>query len=95
MKPKTAWGKVADWYNDLLEKEAGSYQKTLILPNLLRLLAIKKNETILDLGCGQGFFSREFAKANAKVIGVDIAPELIAIAKKNSAKNTQTNSSFQ
>ena len=87
MKPKTSWGKVADWYNDLLEKEAGSYQKTLILPNLLRLLAIKKNETILDLGCGQGFFSREFAKAGAKIIGVDLSPELIAIAQKNSLKN--------
>ena len=83
----TSWGKVADWYNDFLEKEAGSYQKTLILPNLIRLLAIKKNEAILDLGCGQGFFSREFAKADAKVIGVDIAPELIAIAKKNPLKN--------
>ena len=87
MKPKTSWGKVADWYNNLLEKEVGSYQKTLILPNLLRLLAIKKNETILDLGCGQGFFSREFAKAGAKIIGVDLSPELIAIAQKNSLKN--------
>lgn len=79
-KEKTSWGKVAGWYSDLLEKEEGTYQKDLILPNLLRLMDIKKNETILDLACGQGFFSREFLKAGAKVIGVDVARELIHIA---------------
>jgi len=79
----TSWGKVAGWYNDLLEKEDGTYQKNLILPNLLRLLQIKRGELILDLACGQGFFAREFAKIGAKVIGVDISPELINIAKQD------------
>ena len=68
-KPKkTSWGKVAEWYSDILEKEEGTYQKDLILPNLLRLTDIKKNETVLDLACGQGFFSREFIKLGAKVV---------------------------
>jgi ubiquinone/menaquinone biosynthesis C-methylase UbiE len=79
---KTSWGKVANWYNNLLEKEEGTYQKQLILPNLLRLLQIKKGETVLDLACGQGFFAREFSKAGAKVTGVDISKELIELAKK-------------
>lgn len=79
----TSWGKVANWYDDLLKKEEGTYQKTLILPNLLRLLQIKREELILDLACGQGFFSREFAKIGAKVIGVDISSELIDIAKQD------------
>ena len=74
MKQNTSWGE---------EYVFGEYQKELILPNLLRLLDIKKDEVILDLACGQGFFSREFAKAGAKVIGVDISKELIEIAKKN------------
>lgn len=78
---KTSWGKVANWYDSLLEKD-GTYQKTLILPNLLRLLQIKKGEVVLDLGCGQGFFSREFSKLRAKVLGVDISEELISLAKK-------------
>jgi len=66
-----------------LEKEKDTYQKTLILPNLLRLLEIKKGETILDLACGQGFFARAFANAGAKVIGVDVSRELIDLAKKH------------
>ncbi len=82
MGKSTSWGKVANWYNDLLEKDQNSYQRRLILPNLIRLVEAKRGEIILDLACGQGFFAREFAKSGAKVIGVDIAPELINIAKQ-------------
>lgn len=85
---KTSWGKVAKWYHELLEGE-GTYQKDLILPNLLRLLDIKKREKILDLACGQGFFAREFYKQGAEVVGVDISKELIYIARKNSPKEIE------
>jgi len=78
----TSWHGVAKWYDDLLSGE-GTYQKDLILPNLVRLMAIKKGDVILDLACGQGFFAREFARAGAQVTGVDAAPGLLAIARKN------------
>jgi len=84
---KTSWGKVAGWYSDLLEKEEGTYQKDLILPNLIRLMDVKKGEMVLDLACGQGFFSRELFKLGAKVIGVDISKELIALADKIGKEN--------
>ncbi len=79
----TSWGKVADWYHDTVEG-TGSYQKDLILPNLLRLMDVKKGETVLDLACGEGFFSRRLTKIGARVIASDIAPELIVLAKKHS-----------
>ena len=81
MKKSTSWGEVADWYSDYLAKE-DSYQAQVILPNLLRMLALQKSDTVLDLACGEGFFAREFAKSGAKVLGADISPELIAKAKK-------------
>ena len=83
-QPGTGWGKVAGWYDEVL-KEEGSYQRDLILPNLLRLMDIKRGETVLDLACGQGFFAERFSRLGAKVIGTDIARELIEIAKKNPA----------
>lgn len=83
MNTSTSWGRVANWYDNLLEKEKDTYQKSLVLPNLLRLLAIKNGETILDLACGQGFFTREFSRLGAKVIGVDVSNELIDLAKKH------------
>lgn len=78
----TSWGSVAEWYDELLEEDASTYQKELILPNLMRLCDIKKGETVLDLACGQGFFARALASAGAKVIAADIAGELIALAKE-------------
>ncbi len=85
-KKDTSWGNVADWYDDLIEKKDGTYQKDIILPNLLRILNPQKTDTILDIACGQGFFSRAIANTGAKVIASDIAKELIGIAKLHSSK---------
>ena len=85
----TSWGKVADWYDEMLDEKDNTYQKNVILPNILRLMDIKKGEIILDLACGSGFFSREFFKKGAKVVGVDISAELIDIAKKKSPKEIE------
>jgi ubiquinone/menaquinone biosynthesis C-methylase UbiE len=82
----TSWGGVASWYDEHLDS-AGTYHKELVLPNVLRLLSLKKGDVVLDLACGQGFFSREFYKAGATVHASDIAKELIEIAKHNSPKN--------
>jgi len=83
--PSTSWSPVAKWYDETVELE-GSYQRELILPNLLRLMEIKNDERILDLACGQGFFSRAFAGAGAEVIGADISKDLIKIAAEKSEK---------
>jgi ubiquinone/menaquinone biosynthesis C-methylase UbiE len=86
---QTSWEPVASWYDELLSGD-DTYQSKVILPNLLRLVAAqeKKNgqpKKIIDIACGQGFFSHAFAAADAEVLGLDISPELIAFAQKNSA----------
>lgn len=88
MHKSTSWGNVANWYNNLIEKDDNSYQKKLILPNLIRLVEAKRGEVILDLACGQGFFAREFSKVGAKVIGVDASQELIDFARKHRSNLT-------
>jgi SAM-dependent methyltransferase len=74
-------------YNTLAEK----YQQTLvkpdkrfsILPTILMIAGDVTDKTVLDLGCGSGFFSGEFANRGAKkVIGMDNSVEQIRIAKK-------------
>lgn len=78
----TSWGNVSGWYSDYLEKDTNTYQQQVILPNLLRVLAITPSTMIIDIACGQGFFSRAMHEAGADVTGADISPELIAEAKK-------------
>ncbi len=87
--PKTSsWGGVATWYDTHLEESKDTYQEAVIAPNLTRVLEIKKGMKILDLACGQGYFSRIFFGRGAEVVGADISPELISAAQKRSPKIT-------
>ncbi len=89
-QPKTtSWGKVANWYNNLVNTGPGTYQYDVILPHLLRLIEPKKGERIADIACGSGFFSHAFAEKGAAVHGVDISPELIAFAKKQAGSKAE------
>ncbi len=81
-KKNTSWEAVADWYDALLTSE-NTYQTRVILPNLLRLMHIKKGDAIVDIACGQGFFSAAFAASGARVTGVDISPSLLEKAKSS------------
>lgn len=85
-KPQTAsasWGGVANWYTEHLESP-DTYHDKVLLPHLLRLVEPKSGEHILDLACGDGYFTRAFAAKGATLVGVDVGAELIAIAKKRS-----------
>lgn len=77
---KTSWGKVSDWYDDYLQDE-DTYQKQVILPNLMRVLDPKPNETVLDIACGQGYFSEAIADRGTRVVAFDTASGLIQKAR--------------
>lgn len=84
MKNKdTSWNNVASWYDELLKNDE-SYQAKVILPNLLRVLDLKKGEQVYDLACGQGYFANVFAHVGANVVASDLSKNLIETAKKNS-----------
>jgi len=54
--------------------------------------ALKPGETVVDLGCGGGFDAFIAARKvgpQGRVIGVDMTPEMIAKARKNSAEYTR------
>jgi ubiquinone/menaquinone biosynthesis C-methylase UbiE len=90
IQKKTDWDNVALWYTEYLKKDA-TYQSAVIAPNLLRMLAIKKGMQVLDVACGEGYFSRLVVKAGATVVGIDQSAELIKMARANaSEKETYT-----
>ena len=46
--------------------------------------------TVLELGCGTGYFTRELARSGAGIVAIDVSPELLEIAKANcSAPNVR------
>lgn len=50
---------------------------------------IREGDTVIDLGCGPGFFAVRFAAMvgeRGRVIAVDLQPEMLALAQKKAAK---------
>ena len=55
----------------------GDFEKRHLLnPTVLRMLGDVSGQTIVDAGCGQGYFSRMLATRGARVIGLEPAPSL-------------------
>ena len=55
-------------------------------PVLWRLLGDVRGRSVLDAGCGTGYLSVKLAQAGADVVGVDLSPEMVAIAAGNAAR---------
>jgi|GEM_PF-247012 len=49
---------------------------------VIELLAPKRGETILDLGCGTGDLAHEISRSGASVIGIDLSAGMIGAARK-------------
>ncbi len=82
-KKETSWGGVANWYEAHLKGD-DTYHAKVIAPNLMRILNPKQGKKVLDIGCGEGYFTRLIDASGAYVEGADIAKELIAKAKATS-----------
>jgi SAM-dependent methyltransferase len=48
---------------------------------VLKLLAPRAGERILDLGCGDGVLTKEIVASGAAVVAVDAAPDMVAAAR--------------
>jgi len=66
--------------------------------NPIAIAELKEGEVVLDLGCGGGFdcfLARRRVGANGYVIGVDMTPDMIQLARKNAKASGYTNIDFR
>lgn len=65
------------WYRTARGRWIGEVEYRL----LRRQLALRPGETILDAGCGTGYFSRRLAQDGHSVIGVDLDPAAVTYVR--------------
>lgn len=85
------WNEFAPKYhNDWASKDVGPFKST---SKVVKISKIKTGDVVLDLACGTGVVTKKISSkigTNGKVIGVDISPGPIKIAKKwNVRKNVK------
>ncbi|MCU7940820.1 MAG: class I SAM-dependent methyltransferase [gamma proteobacterium symbiont of Bathyaustriella thionipta] len=67
-------------YNDWYYSKQGAWLGQLEYSILSQLMQANNNATLLDIGCGTGYFSRQFSYDGLSVTGVDPASSMIEFA---------------
>lgn len=84
-----------DWDGEDYEKYSQAQQKWA--RELMENLSFRGDETVLDLGCGDGKVSAEIARLlpRGRLLGIDSAPSMIALARKRFPLTGHPNLSFE
>jgi ubiquinone/menaquinone biosynthesis C-methylase UbiE len=61
---------------------------------LIEKLGITSIDTVMDFGCGPGFFTIELAKSAKSVVAVDVSPEMLKKAQNKTKKSRVENVRF-
>jgi ubiquinone/menaquinone biosynthesis C-methylase UbiE len=78
-----SWEGIADdWVS---HADTNDYRNFFLIPRMLRMVGEVRDLSILDLGCGEGGYSRELVRRGASVMGIDGSERLIEIARGRAA----------
>ena len=75
------WERIASWWDQHLG-EGNDFQQTLIMPATDRLLDPRPGQTILDVACGNGNYSRVLGRRGVRVVACDFAEAFLECARK-------------
>ncbi len=79
---RTGWDRMAAWRDHRLGERGDRTHRGVIDPSLLRLVGPVRGLRVLEIGCGNGYLSRTFARAGAtRVVGVDLSGPTLAFAR--------------
>lgn len=89
------WDLRAEEFNETVTKQDKQNGKNELMEFLYSKDIFQKGYDVLDIGCGTGKYSLEFAKSANSVVGVDISPQMLKYAEENVQKNNLSNVTFK
>jgi len=76
--------KVSRWTGEGLDED--THRHFCDFANMAYMLALPAGSRILDVGCGSGWLCEYFSRLGYRMTGIDLSPELIAIARDRLSK---------
>ncbi|MEO1374360.1 MAG: methyltransferase domain-containing protein [Cyanobacteria bacterium J06635_10] len=86
---REAWNTNAKVWDEKMGDEGNDFHCYLVRPAIEKLLQLKPEQRILDIGCGNGLTTRRLASLGAKILGIDFASEMINHARKRTSYNRE------
>ena len=80
------WNNLADYWVQQVRYEEQLWRDSLNAPAFKKMVGDVQGLRLLDMGCGEGYFSRFYAKAGADVTGIDFSDNQIAAAQEEESR---------
>ncbi len=80
---RRAWDRAIDAWEDFQETGKDFARDRVHGPALLRMIGPVRGRRVLDVGCGQGRFTRQLARRGARVVGIDWSTRMIELARRH------------
>ena len=81
------WTKVAVFWDELMAEDGNWFHRSLIGPAQERLLDLRTGESVLEIACGNGQFTRRMTQLGAKVLATDLSKDMINTAESRSRED--------
>lgn len=79
-----SWNNLGEEWFELAQQ--GETRMHFIMPYMLKFMGNVEGVKILDLGCGEGGYSRELAKRNAEVVAIDCSEKAVRYSMESAKK---------
>ena len=76
--------KISRWAGEGLDED--TQRQFCDFANVAYMLALPAGSRILDVGCGSGWFCEYLSRLGYRMTGIDVSPEMIAIARERLSK---------
>ncbi len=87
---RAIWDAKAAFWDERMG-DGSDFYRTAVGPAAESLLRLEPGERVLDIGCGNGVFSRRLAELDANVTATDFSPVFLDLARKRSEGTVNAN----
>lgn len=78
---RDTWTENARFWDELMGDDGNTFHQHLVGPSQERLLMLKGGESVLEIACGNGQFTRKMLELGATVLATDLSEGMIEVAR--------------